>query len=118
MNAVKDPNQAKTWPELLRGAGTVRDVLMVVRDFLAEWTPEDLKSLPNRCQPPLRFQEPEDVILYAFALAQVRLAGQENEALARMWRFFMDASQRVGIVMERGKSERAANALLASRADD
>lgn len=96
-----------TWPELLRSAQGPREILALVRDFLATWTPQELDSLPPGCQPPLRFQEPEDVVLYTFTLSQVRLAGTESASLDRMWRFFMEATQRVGIAMNRGTSNAA-----------
>lgn len=95
--------------ELLRAARTHREILALVRGYIAAWTPQELHSLPQGCQPPIRFQESEDVALYTYTLSQVRLAGDESEALARMWRFFMEASQRLGAVTDRGKIREALN---------
>ena len=101
------PASARTWPELLQSAQGPREILALVRDFIATWTPQELESLPPGCQPPLRFQEPEDVVLYTFTLSQVRLTGTESAALDRMWRFFMEATQRVGLAMSRATSAAA-----------
>ena len=112
------PAPASTWPELLKAARTPREVLVIVRDFVASWTPQEVDSLPHGCGLPLRFQEPEDVILYTFALSQARLAGKENDALSRMWGFFMEASQRAGALMDREKAREAANSVAADRTED
>lgn len=101
---------ASTWPELLQEARTPREVLAIVRDFVATWTPQEIDALPARARLPLRFTEPEDVVNYAFELSQARLAGAEQEPLGRMWRFFMDASLAVGTALSRGKETDAANA--------
>ena len=109
---------ATTWPALLQAARTPREVHGVIRDYLATWTPQELNSLPAECAPPLRFQEPEDVVVYAYALQRARLGGNEDEGLGRMWGFFMEASQRIAAVMDRGKATRAANTATADRSDD
>ncbi len=92
--------EARTWPQMLARAGTADEVLYIVRDFLASWDPEDIAILPPGCRPPVRFQAPEDVVLYAYALAQARCGDDVgNPAIARMARFFSEAAQQVAVVM-------------------
>jgi hypothetical protein len=114
----RSPAPARTWPELLKAARTAREVVDIARNFVASWTPQEVKALPQGCDLPLRFQEPEDVILYTFALSQARLAGKENDALSRMWSFFMEASQRAGALMDREKARVAANSVAVDRTED
>ena len=101
---------AATWGGLLQAASTPQEILEVVRDFVATWTPQETSALPPKARLPLRFTEPEDVVHYAFDLSQARLGGEETESLLRMWRLFMDASQRIGSALSRAAAADAANA--------
>lgn len=94
--------EARTWPQVLAQAGTVEEVLYIVRDFLANWEPEDIAGLPPESRPPARFQAPEDVALYAYALVQAHCGNAAgNPAVARMARFFSEAARQVAVVMSK-----------------
>lgn len=104
---MRQASVSTTWQDLLLAARTEEDLLLVVRDYLATWTPEELKALPETCKTPSRVVELEEVVDFAFTLAQARLAGKENSSLIRMSRFFMEAAQCVGTVMNRDSVDAA-----------
>jgi hypothetical protein len=103
--------QATTWPELLQAAATPEEILGLVRDFLATWTPEEFKALPPECRPLSRFAEPAQVVLFAFALAQARCLGTERTPeLIRMDSFFAEAAKCIAMAMGRPAPIPIANA--------
>jgi len=108
MSPVHTPSL--TWPDLLALANTPEEVIGVARDFLASWTPQELARLPAGCKPPDKFAEPEEIVLYAFALVdqQVR-AGVDHPGVFRMASFFSEATRRVTQLMGHVE-EQAANA--------
>ena len=89
-----------TWPDLLERASDPDEVLKVVRDFLATWDPYELAALPGPCKPPLRFEQAEDVVGYAFNLVQHQCGpGADDAGVARMAAFFAVAARRVAVLM-------------------
>ena len=104
-------HEATTWPRILAQASTEEEVLDAVRDFLAGWTPYELAELPKECRPPVRFATAEEVVLFAFAIAQARCHDDRADpALVRMSAFFAEAAKRVAAVMSAAKRPRPANA--------
>ena len=59
------------WLYALEGARSEKDLVMVVREFLATWSPLELQRLPVACRPP-RLVDAEDVSAYAVELSQYR----------------------------------------------
>ena len=89
-----------TWADLLASAATPGEVIAVVRDFMATWTPQELNSLPLDCHPPKRFGLPEDIVLYAFMLVDHEMKERERDTgVLRMSAFFSEATRRVTLLM-------------------
>src|SRR5687768_2231744 len=102
---------ATTWTELLEIATTPDEILVLVRDFLATWSPDELAGLPAECRPRARFLVPEEVVLYAYTLALARCeATSNNPELLRMDRFFSEASRRMAMAMSAKEPDTTANA--------
>ena len=99
-----------TWPDLLALSSTPEELLGVVRDFIATWSPQEINALPASCKPPGKFSLPEDVVLYAFALVDQQVhARSDDPGVYRMANFFSEATRRVTQLMGHVKDE-AANA--------
>ena len=99
-----------TWPDLLALSSTPDEVLGVVRDFIATWSPQEMNALPASCKPPGKFSMPEDVVLYAFALVDQQVhARVDDPGVYRMANFFSEATRRVTHLMGKVEDE-AANA--------
>jgi hypothetical protein len=100
-----------TWADLLAGATTPGEVISVVRDFMATWTPQELASLPADCQPPSKFGLPEDIVLYTFMLVDHEMKERERDAgVLRMSAFFSEATRRITQLMSGLPQRPAANA--------
>ena len=100
-----------TWADLLAAATTPGQVIRIVRDFMATWTPQELAALPQDCQPPERFGLPEDIVLYTFMLVDHETKVLERDAgVARMSAFFSEATRRVTQLMGGLGQRPAANA--------
>jgi hypothetical protein len=105
------PLEATTWPRVLADAFTEQAVLDAVRDYLASWQPQELALLPKELRPPAHLSAAEEVVLYAFLVAQARCACErESPALTRMSAFLTDAARQIGLVMSAAKRTRSANA--------
>ena len=108
---ISPRRDATTWPLILATAMTEEQVLRVVRDFLAGWTPYELALLPRQCRPPARFATCEEVVSYAFAIAQARCNDNEADpSLVRMCSFFSEAAEQVAAVMSEAEKARPADA--------
>ena len=89
-----------TWPELLAEVRTLEGVMESARDYLQRLDPHEIAALPPQCQPPARFEQPEEVALFAFALVQAHTgSSSDNETLTRMANFFSHATRRVAELM-------------------
>ena len=100
-----------TWSDLLAAAATTGAVIGVVRDFIATWTPMEINALPASCKPPAKFSQPEDVVLYTYALVEWQLkAPREDPGVFRMVTFFSEATRQITHLMGEVPPERAANA--------
>ena len=105
------PSIPLTWPDLLAAAQTPAEVIGVVRDFIALWTPEEIAALPGACRLPGKFLEPEDVVLYTYTLVEHQLkAEREDPGVFRMSSFFSEATRRVTQLMGETPPKTAANA--------
>ena len=100
-----------TWADLLAAATTPGQVIAVVRDFMATWTPQELAALPADCQPPNKFGLPEDIVLYTLMLVDHEMKERERDAgVLRMSAFFSEATRRVTQLMGALPQRSAANA--------
>src|SRR4051794_20551862 len=87
---------AATWQQRLDGAYSEAEVLVVARDFLAQFDPLDLDALPEPCRPPASFNRGDDISAYAFEV--VRHECPEDgltDLVHRLARFFSHASARL-----------------------
>ena len=94
-----------TWPELLAQARTFDEVLETARDYLQRLDPYEIASLPPHCQPPARFEHPEEVVLFAFTLVQAHTgSSSDDQTLIRLASFFSHATRRVAELMSRAQA--------------
>lgn len=103
------PSESFTWPEVLAAAATPDELVGVVRDFLASWTPQEIDALPPSCRPPGKFSNPEDIVLYTFALVDSQMHSRIDDAgVNRMANFFSEATRRATHLLSQAEA-RAAN---------
>src|SRR5438105_4285618 len=84
------------WNTRLSETASAEDVLWVVRDFLSQWTPEQLDDLPSDCRP-RQMPRADAIVEYAMQLrhAQVKAEDVVASRLDTMTTFFGLASQRL-----------------------
>jgi len=86
------------WSRQIDAATSATEVVAVVRDYLATWTPKDLAKLPLECRPG-RVKSPGDIEQLHASLVeeyhQDRLTGEELSALQRLTSFIVRASLRL-----------------------
>lgn len=91
----------RSWQDAVRAAESEEDVLDIVRDFVAQFSPPEVAELPEDCRPG-RFHDAHDVTEYAFELARHRCdeAGEGADSLLhRFSAFFTDANERLAEIM-------------------
>lgn len=90
------------WHGRLNGAACAEDVVAIVRDHLAQWTPAELAHVPEALRPG-KFVDAEDVADYAIALAQAQVgrAPDDTGAVHKLAMFFSDASARLAQILAR-----------------
>jgi hypothetical protein len=86
------------WRNLISGSTNEDEVVAMVRDHLARYSPQEIARLPEECRPP-RIRDAEDVSRWAFELARTHCAqsgDDDNETvLERMLEFVTQAAQRL-----------------------
>jgi hypothetical protein len=84
------------WHGRLLDAATPSEVIELVRDFVASWSPEEMATLPRDCRPG-KIVDSEDVAGIAFALVRRSCAADRlgDDLLQRLAAFFTDASQQL-----------------------
>lgn len=87
----------------MEAATDERQVVGVVKDYLAQFDPVDIWQLPAECRPPVKFFTSEDVMVYAFALArnQSKADPELEQLVLRLAAFFSQAAFRLSQVMAR-----------------
>lgn len=90
----------QSWQDRLASAFHEAQVVDVARDFLAQFSPEEIASLPEACRPG-KLVDGDDVTEYALLLVQHRC--QEGEgptyAIYRLTNFFSNATLRLSQVL-------------------
>ena len=102
-NSRPVPSIAYTgWNARLRDMETVEQVVMLARDFTAQWTPGELGALPEALRP-TKIVDANDITEYALALVRADISrGEVGEAgILRMVTFFSAASLRVAQLLAR-----------------
>jgi hypothetical protein len=84
-----------TWPERLDECASVKDVLDVVRVFMARFCPREIASLPPECRPG-KIVDADDVSRLAFDLVRNTCRdGEPRELLHKLAAVFAHASARI-----------------------
>jgi hypothetical protein len=79
----------------LRSAPTEEEVVRLVREFIAEWRPEELAQVPEVCRPS-KIRDGEDIADCAYNLTRSRMEASETSSLlAEMESFFAMACSRI-----------------------
>lgn len=85
--AARSAPPLEGWQPHLAAASTEPEVVAVVRDYLATWSPDEIARLPQECRPG-RIKDGEDVARFAFELATCHcgaaLPDADDELLTRM----------------------------------
>ena len=86
------------WRNLIRDASQEEEVIELVRDHMARWSPEEIARLPVDCRPS-RIRDAEDISRWAFELASTHcaqtLASDDEALLDRMLEFVTHAAVRL-----------------------
>ena len=61
------------WRNLILASTQEEEVVGLVRDHMARWSPEEIARLPEECRPP-RIRDAEDISRWAFELASTHCA--------------------------------------------
>jgi len=106
---------SNTWEHKLDGAQTVEEVLGMARDFLARLDPQEIQGLPEKCRPPAKLVDADDIGMYAYDLVRHE-CGEDDaaELVHRLARFFSHASMQVARILA---LQRAAMRAYAESAD-
>jgi hypothetical protein len=86
------------WRNVIRESSREDEVVELVRDHMARWTPEEIARLPEDCRPG-RIRDADDVSQWAFTLASSHCAGvvrgEDEKLLDRMLEFVTHAAVRL-----------------------
>ena len=98
----------QNWKSLLQRAADTREVLAVVRDYLATLSPTDVASLPRALQP-FKLVDEEDLASYALDMVRYHTEcdGETSALCARMSEFLSCANQRATQLMGTPNAEQA-----------
>lgn len=94
------------WNGRLDQAANAPEVVGVVKDYLAQWTPEELARLPERCRPG-RLVDEEDLSHLALQIAVAQRSGAQEvtSELERLGHFLGSAMARLSQVLARTSAE-------------
>jgi hypothetical protein len=86
-----------TWQHRLDAAHGVEEIVAAARDYLAVFSPFELASLPERCRPPAKIVDADDISSYAYELVRFECAERDQtaELAHKLARFFSHASMRL-----------------------
>lgn len=90
-----------TWQQRLANASTESEVVDVARDFIAQFSPYEIVTLPPQCRPPGKIHDSSDVTEYAFALVRHRCDDGEGvtSAVHKLADFFSHAAVRLSQIL-------------------
>lgn len=96
-----------SWQDRLDAANDEAQVISVVRDFVAQLSPQDISLLPAECRPG-KFSDAEDVASYGFALMRSDCSSSDavSALLHRLAAFVSSACVRLAQIA--GSSSHAA----------
>ena len=100
---------SSTWQERLSSAVTEAQVVDVARDYVAQFTPEEIGRLPEPCKP-TKMVDARDVAEYALALMRHHCDDGEEAStpIHRLSAFFSNASVRVSQLLQNDDERQSA----------
>jgi hypothetical protein len=99
---------AASWYRFLDDTRTSADVVRVVRDYLARWTPEEISLLPAACRPPHVRDAADIEELHRCVVAAYLESRATDEALALLQKltdFMGRAMVRLAQLEERARND-------------
>ncbi|HUP30816.1 MAG TPA: hypothetical protein VM122_11620 [Usitatibacter sp.] len=107
-NLRESPLMPITWQDRLNFASSEAEVVEVAKDFIAQFTPEEIHELPEACRPG-KFFDANDVTSYAFALVRHNCDGDARVSVLvhKMVAFFSEASIRLSKIMAADNASQA-----------
>ncbi len=108
-----------SWFRMLDNAATPAEVVAIVRDYLAMWSPEEIALLPERARPPHVRDSTDVEELHRSAVEAFRKSRASGDALAllrKLTGFVASASVRLAQLHEATAAETEAPRRLERRA--
>lgn len=98
-----------TWQDQLSGATTEAQVVDVARDYLAQFTPEEIGALPDPCQP-RKIVDAQDISEYALTLVRHHCDDGQGSTtpIHRLAAFFSNAAVRVSQLLQQDEERQSA----------
>jgi hypothetical protein len=95
-----------SWQDRLDDASTEGDVVVVAKDFVAQFSPQEIQSLPGLCRPG-KFFEANDITGYAFLLVRDNCedSAERADLVHKLADFFASASIRLSQVLARRRHD-------------
>lgn len=96
---------ASSWSESLESARTEKEIVAVVRDFVASFDAQEIQRLPEECRPG-KFFNAEDVTSLAFDLVRAECHSDDGakDSVLKLSVFFAQASIRLSQVLARAST--------------
>ena len=97
-----------SWQGRLDAATSGHEVVAVARDFLASFSPYELVLLPDKCKPPHKLYDGEEITTYAFDLVRHECEKERPEVadmVHKLAHFFSNASIRLSEIQSRPAGE-------------
>lgn len=95
-----------SWQDRLDSASSQGEVVAVVREFVAQFSPSEIAQLPDACRPS-KIVDGQDVTEYAFNLVRHRcddgVSGEHT--LARLTAFFSSAASKLSEILYQPASQ-------------
>ena len=99
-----------SWQDRLHSASSETELVDVVREFVAQFSPSEIVQLPEACRPS-KIVDGQDVTDYAFTLVRHRcddgVSGEHT--LARLTAFFSSAASRLSELLYTPATQESGN---------
>lgn len=91
-----------TWQDRLHLASTEAEVVIAAKEFVAQFTPDEINDLPEPCRPG-KFFDANDITSFAFALVRHQCGDDARTArlVQKLALFFSNASIRLSEILAR-----------------
>lgn len=109
LHSLGHDSMPSTWQERLANTDTEGDVVSVARDYIAQFTPEEVSHLPDACKP-TKVVDGNDVSDYALTLVRQHCDDGEGSMspIHRLAAFFSNASVRLTEIMHKDAQRQSA----------